>query len=123
MRNTYPSDITREEFEMIREELEKVSKKTHPSVYDLYDIFCAVLYLVKEGCTWRGLPHDFPKWQNVRYHYDKWSKTDENGISTLDKILQKLVKMERKKQTKEENHNAHLRACSVSLQKSKKVIS
>ena len=53
MRNTYPSDITREEFEMIREELEKVSKKTHPSVYDLYDIFCAVLYLVKEGCTWR----------------------------------------------------------------------
>ena len=26
MRNTYPSDITREEFEMIREELEKVSK-------------------------------------------------------------------------------------------------
>ena len=27
MRNTYPSDITREEFEMIREELEKVSKK------------------------------------------------------------------------------------------------
>ena len=97
MRNTYPSDTTREEFEMIREELEKVSKKTHPSVYDLYDIFCAVLYLVKEGCTWRGLPHDFPKWQNVRYHYDKWSKTDENGISTLDKILQKLVKMERKK--------------------------
>ena len=28
MRNTYPSDITREEFEMIREELEKVRKKT-----------------------------------------------------------------------------------------------
>ena len=28
MRNTYPSDITsREEFEMIREELEKVSKE------------------------------------------------------------------------------------------------
>ena len=40
---------------------------------------------------------DFPKWQNVRYHYDKWAKTDENGISILDKILQKLVKMERKK--------------------------
>ena len=33
--------------------------------------------------------HGFPKWQNVRYHYDKWAKTDENGISILDKILQK----------------------------------
>ena len=22
---------------------------------DLYEVFCAVLYLVKEGCTWRAM--------------------------------------------------------------------
>ena len=96
MRKRYPSDISREEYEKIREELEGAKKVTRPRRYDLYDIFCAVLYIVKEGCTWRGLPHDYPKWQNVRYHYDIWTKEDKDGRSLLDKILDKLVEKERK---------------------------
>lgn len=44
-----------------------------------HDIFCAVLYLLKEGCTWRTIPHDFPKWTTVRYHYDIWAEENENG--------------------------------------------
>ena len=48
MRKSYPSDVSREEFEKIREALEGLQKKTHPRKYDLYDIFCAVLYLLKE---------------------------------------------------------------------------
>ena len=81
MRRSYPSDITREQFKVIRPLLEGATKTTHPRKYDLYDIFCAVLYLLKEGCTWRAIPHDFPKWENVRYHYDIWAKPDENGDS------------------------------------------
>lgn len=33
-------------------------------------------------------------WQNVRYHYDIWTKPDKDGISLIDRILQKLVEME-----------------------------
>ena len=91
MRKRYPSDISREQFEEIREELAGAKKVTHPKKYDLYDIFCAVLYL------WRAIPHDFPKWQNVRYHYDIWSAPDENGVSILDRVLRKLVEAEREK--------------------------
>lgn len=101
MRKEYPSDITREQFELIREELEGATKRTHPRKYELYDIFCAVLYLMKEGCTWRALPHDYPNWQNVRYHYDIWAKEDGDGISLLDRILRKLVEMERKENGRE----------------------
>ena len=97
MRKSYPSDISREQFEAIREELAGSKKRTHPRKYDLYDLFCAVLYLLKEGCTWRAIPHDFPKWQNVRYHYDIWSSPDENGVSVLDRVLRKLVEAEREK--------------------------
>lgn len=96
MRKNYPSDITREQFEVIHADLMNATKATHPRKYDLYDIFCAVLYLIKEGCSWRALPHDFPKWQNVRYHYDIWAASDEDGISLLDRILRKLVEAERK---------------------------
>ena len=53
--------------------------------------------MLKEGCTWRALPHDYPNWQNVRYHYDIWTKPDENGISLIDRILRKLVETERQK--------------------------
>ena len=95
MRKEYPSDISREQFEIIRKDIEAAKKKTHPQKFDLYDIFCAVLYLLKEGCTWRAIPHDYPNWQNVRYHYDIWAKPDEDGVSLLDRILRKLVEMER----------------------------
>ena len=95
MRKEYPSDISRKQFEIIRKDIEAAKKKTHPQKFDLYDIFCAVLYLLKEGCTWRAIPHDYPKWQNVRYHYDIWAKPDEDGVSLLDRILRKLVEVER----------------------------
>lgn len=101
MRKTYPSDITREQFETIRSDLSAAKKLTHPRTYDLYDIFCAILYLLKEGCSWRAIPHDFPKWENVRYHYDRWAMPDENGISLLDKVRRKLVEAEREKNGRE----------------------
>ena len=101
MRRSYPSDISKEQFEKIRGDLTGGKKKTHPFQYDLYDIFCAVLYLLTEGCTWRAIPHDFPKWQNVRYHYDVWAAPDENGVSILDQVLRKLVEAEREENGRE----------------------
>lgn len=95
MREAYPSDVTREQFELIRHILESASKVTHPMDYDLYDIFCAVLYVLREGCRWRSLPHDYPKWNNVYYHFRKWSKKRANGNSLLVEVLNELVKSER----------------------------
>ena len=86
----YPSDITREQFKIIREDLENAKQKTKPRKYDLYDIFCGVLYVLKGGIQWRMLPTDFPKWQLVYYYFTVWSKADEEGISLLDKILKKI---------------------------------
>lgn len=34
----------------------------HRSI-DMREIANAILYLVRNGCTWRALPHDFPPWQ------------------------------------------------------------
>ena len=95
MREVYPSDITREQYEVISHHLEGASKTTHPMDYDLYDIFCAILYLLKEGCRWRALPHDFPKWQDVYYHLRKWKKKRTDGSSILDDVLNELVLSER----------------------------
>jgi transposase len=95
MRKTYPSDVSRAQYEMIKEELEKCRKKTRPREVDLYEIFCGVLYIVKEGCTWRALPHDYPDYNLVYYYFSIWSKKEEFGVSLLDNILAELVKLER----------------------------
>ncbi len=95
MRACYPSDITREEFEVIRYILETAKKTTHPREIDNYDIFCAVLYRLREGCRWRSLPHDFPKWQICYYHYDVWRSAADGEESVLDRVLRELVESER----------------------------
>ena len=90
MRTTYPSDISREQFESIRESLEQSRKKTKPRVVDLYDIFCAILYVLKSGCQWRMLPRDFPKWQLVYKYFRQWyTRPSEEIPSLLEQVLKK----------------------------------
>ena len=95
MRKPYPSDISREQFKWISADIKESRKQTRPMEYDLYDIFCAILYVLKQGCTWRALPHDFPPWETVYYHFSRWSKKDEDGKSLLDRLLVKMVRLER----------------------------
>ena len=40
----YPSNIAREQFDLIKADLESVRKKTKPRKLDLYEVFCGVLY-------------------------------------------------------------------------------
>ena len=86
----YPSDITREQFEIIREDSEKAKKTTKPRKIDLYSVYCAILYLNKSGCQWDMLPSGFPKRGIVRYYYDVWSAKREDGSTLLSGVLKKI---------------------------------
>jgi len=94
MRKTYPSDITREQFEKIQPILVAVRKTTKPRTVDLYDIFCAVLYVLKTGCQWNALPSDFPKRSNVHAHFMKWNEEEKvarkKQPSALSEVLKKI---------------------------------
>ena len=88
--HNYPSDISREQFEIIRSMLEEARKTTKPRKVDLYDVFCAVLYILKGGVQWRMLPMDFPKWTTVYFYFQIWSKPQESGFSILEDVLKKI---------------------------------
>jgi transposase len=94
---TYPSDATKEEFGIIREELEKNFKKAggKKREVNLLDIFNGIQYVLKSGCPWRMLPHDFPYHGNVYYYYQKWTTPWPDGETALSKSLGKLVRMHR----------------------------
>ena len=89
-RRTYPSDVSREQFEQIRPLLESARRRTKPRQLDLYELFCGVLYVLKGGIQWRMLPSDFPKWRSVYAYWQKWSEPREGDQSTLDRVLKKI---------------------------------
>lgn len=91
MRTTsYPSDISREQFQTIQSELEAARIHTKPRTVDLYEAFCGVLYILKGGCQWRMLPSDFPKWRTVYNYWHLWSTSPPDAFSLLDRVLKKI---------------------------------
>jgi transposase len=88
MRKSYSSDISREQFEIVKPLLESARRKTSPRQVDLYEVFCAVLYLLRSGCQWRMLPEEFPKWRTVHSYFAIWSEPREGG-SLLEQALKK----------------------------------
>ena len=90
-RKRYPSDISRKQFEKIRELFEKHRKRTRPRKHDLYDVFCGLLYLLKSGCQWRMLPKEYPNWELIYFYYQQWSQKDpQSGESLLEVVLKKM---------------------------------
>jgi len=78
-------------------------KKNKTKVIDLYDVFCAILYILKTGCQWRMLPHDFPVWQTVYSYFRQWKKKEtETSESLLETILNQLVVEDRLSEGREE---------------------
>ena len=91
---TYQSNITREQFSRIAPFLEEARKKTRPREVELYQVFCAILYVLKSGCQWRMLPSDFPKWRTVYSYYQIWTEekivNKKKHPSILDAVLKKI---------------------------------
>ena len=90
MRKNYPSDISREMFELIAPLLASARKRTRPRKIELYEVFCAILYVLKSGCQWSMIPSDFPKKDTVYYYFRLWKeKPSEDALSLLEQALKK----------------------------------
>ena len=71
---TYPSDLSDEEWAILKPLITPATQAGHPQVLPLRRIVDAVFYLLRAACQWRALPHDFPPWTAVFYHYAKWRR-------------------------------------------------
>jgi putative transposase len=67
-RKPYPSDLTDEQWALIEDLLPPAKPGGRPREVSLREVVNAIMYLLRTGCAWRLLPHDFPKW-NIVYHY------------------------------------------------------
>ena len=109
MRQSYPSDISREAFKKIVPILERARKKTRPREVDLYEVFCGVTYVLKSGCQWRMVPREFPKWRTCYSYFQQWSEPQEHGHSLLEEALKKCGWRGETTQWADRNHQLHYR--------------
>jgi len=65
------------------------------------EVMDAILYVNKNGCTWRDLPGDFPPHQTVFDYFSKWRKD-----GTWKKIYDALHKKLRRKQGRKDTPSA-----------------
>lgn len=74
-REAYPTDLNDTEWARIAPYLPTKSQTGAPRRVPWREILNGIFYLTKNGCTWRNLPHDLPKWKTV-YHYFRQFRID-----------------------------------------------
>lgn len=72
-RKRYPSDLTDKEWAKLEAHLPEKTRGKHSQ----RELVNAVLYVVRTGCAWRMLPHDFPAWTTV---YTYFRKLEQRGV-------------------------------------------
>jgi putative transposase len=73
MRKAYQSDLSDAEWSCLRTHLPTTPRPTgRPRLYDPREILDAVFYILRSGCAWRLLPHDFPPWKTVYHYFRLW---------------------------------------------------
>jgi len=72
MRKAYQSDLSDAEWGCLELHLPAPKAEGRPRLYSLREILDAVFYVLKSGCAWRLLPHDFPPWKTVYHYFRSW---------------------------------------------------
>jgi len=100
-RRRYPTDLTDQEWALLAPLIPPPKSGGRPAVHDRRELVDAMLYLVRSGCAWRLLPHDFPPWQTV-YHY--WRLWRQQG--RWERILAQWREQERLRQGRDPTPSA-----------------
>jgi putative transposase len=69
MRKPYPTDLSDAEWRCIEPHLPTPRAVGRPRRHSLREILDAVFYIVRSGCSWRLLPHEFPPWKTIHHYY------------------------------------------------------
>jgi putative transposase len=72
MRRPYFTDLSDAEWTYLKDYLPTPKAPGRPRVHTLREILNAIFYIVRSGCAWRLLPHDFPPWRTVYHYFRAW---------------------------------------------------
>src|SRR5919199_1262419 len=91
MKKTYSTDLSDSEWSYLRLYLPNPKSQGRPRTHSLRDVLDAIFYVFKSGCYWRLLPHDFPPWSTVYYHFRRFR------LSGLWSLILKVARADERK--------------------------
>jgi putative transposase len=74
MRNAYQSDLSDAEWSCLEPHFPAPEATGRPRLHSPRGILDAIFYVLRSGCAWRLLPHDFPPWKTVYHYFRFWRK-------------------------------------------------
>jgi putative transposase len=74
MRKKYKSDLSDKEWEQIKPYIPAAKRGGRPRKTKMREVLNAIFYVVKTGCQWGMLPHDFPAKGTVYHYFNTWRK-------------------------------------------------
>ena len=72
MRKPYSTDLSDAEWACLEPHLPTRKGTGRPRIHNPREILNAIFYVLRSGCPWRLLPHDFPPWRTVYHYFRKW---------------------------------------------------
>jgi putative transposase len=95
MRKAYQTDLSDAEWSCLESHLPAPKATGRPRMHTTREILNAIFYVVRGGCAWRLLPHDFPPWKTV-YHYFRFWRLDGTW-ERMHSALRKRVRVRLKR--------------------------
>ena len=73
-RKQYPSDLTDAQWKRVVHLVPQPKLGGRPAKYTRREVLNAILYVAREGCTWRALPHDLPSYRTAFHYFRLWQR-------------------------------------------------
>jgi transposase len=93
-RRPYSTDLSDDEWEILRPLVPEAKPGGRPRAHRTREILNAVFYVLRGGCAWRLLPHDFSlPWQTAYHYFRAWRMdgTWERIHATLRERLRRML--------------------------------
>lgn len=94
----YPTCLSDEQWKILQRLLPPQADRGRPRTVCRRRILNAILYVLRSGCAWRLLPHDFPKWKTVYGVFLRW-RNNGTWQRIHDALREKVRKAAGKKPT------------------------
>jgi putative transposase len=73
-RQAYSTDVSDAEWAILEPLVPAPLPGGRPNTWSRREIVNAILYVLRTGCQWHLLPHDFPPYKTVFDYYRRWRR-------------------------------------------------
>ena len=94
----YDTDLTDEEWMYIEPFVRPQQSQFGPKIrIARREVVDAIRYLVRTGCQWRLIPHEFPNRSTVRHYYDIWRQ--DGTWERINESLNQFIRLKAGRQS------------------------